>query len=533
MEIVRAFNTNEMHTEIVIKGTVDEPLFRASDIGEILEITTIRSVIRDFNDSEKVVHTMHTLGGSQQVTFLTEKGLYKVLFKSRKPIAEKFQNWVCEVIKEIRLHGLYDLQKALEQAKTETVQVEKEYDHKLQKQKALEREKVLLAQYGVIGDIVYIVKVKTFANGTYVVKIGESRAGITKRYAEHKSKYEECLLLDCFKVQRSKAFETFLQDHESIRQTKVSDLPGHETERELFLIGKQLSYQTLLQIANKNEKYFNEVNLQAMELENEKLKSMLETKENGTLLELIEQVKRMSNKIDNLEKMNVELASKFNSSQTKTTTNFQQPLVTLGPKLQQINPETMTVNKVYESIAECIKEYNFKVKRPSITKAIHDNTIYHGYRWAFIERTAPDPTIVNISETKKTKTQNLGYIVKMDSEKTKILNVYLDRKTAALCNGYQSSSALDTPVKTGKLANGFYYSTFSTFEKSGAKSLLLYKAGIGQFNEADELIQEFSCKYDCIKQLKISDKTLAKALDKNVPYNRSYFKSLGSKLSLY
>ena len=560
MDIVKAFNANEMHTEIVIKGTVEEPLFRASDIGTILEISNIRSTMQYFDETEKRVDTMDTLGGSQQVTFLTEKGLYKVLFKSRKPIAEKFQNWVCEVIKEIRLHGLYDLQKALDQAKTETVQVEKEYDHKLQKQKALEREKVLLAQYGTIGDIVYIVKVKTFSNGTYVVKIGESRAGITKRYAEHKSKYEECLLLDCFKVQRSKAFEIFLQDHESIRSTKVSDLPGHETERELFLIGKQLSYQTLLQIANKNEKYFNEVNLQAMELENEKLKSMLETKENGTLLELIEQVKRMSNKIDNLEKMNVELADKFNSSQTKTTTNFQQPLVTLGPKLQQINPETMTVNKVYESIAECIKEYNFKVKRPSITKAIHDNTIYHGYRWAFIERTAPDPTIVSIAETKKTKTQNLGYIVKMNSEKTKILNVYLDRKTAALCNGYQSSSALDTPVKTGKLANGFYYSTFSTlstFEKSGAKPLLeggakplleggakplsedlakpllLYKAGIGQFNEADELIQEFACKYDCIKQLKISDKTLAKALDKNVPYNRSYFKSLGSKLSLY
>jgi prophage antirepressor-like protein len=29
---------------------------------------------------------MHTLGGTQDVTFLTEKGL----FKSRKPIAEKF-----------------------------------------------------------------------------------------------------------------------------------------------------------------------------------------------------------------------------------------------------------------------------------------------------------------------------------------------------------------------------------------------------------------------------------------------------------
>ena len=31
MDIVKAFNSNELHTEIVIKGTIVEPLFRASD----------------------------------------------------------------------------------------------------------------------------------------------------------------------------------------------------------------------------------------------------------------------------------------------------------------------------------------------------------------------------------------------------------------------------------------------------------------------------------------------------------------------
>jgi prophage antirepressor-like protein len=107
MEIVKAFNSNELHTDIVIKGTYNEPLFRASDIGEILEMSNIRATIQHFDDSEKVVNSIDTLGGSQQVTFLTEKGLYKVLFKSRKSIAEKFQNWVCEVIKEIRLTGSY------------------------------------------------------------------------------------------------------------------------------------------------------------------------------------------------------------------------------------------------------------------------------------------------------------------------------------------------------------------------------------------------------------------------------------------
>ena len=56
--------------------------------------------------------------------------------------------------------------------------------------------------------------------------------------------------------------------------------------------------------------------------------------------------------------------------------------------------------------------------------------------------------------------------------------------------------------------------------------------GIGQFNQDGQLVKEFVCKYDCIKQLKMSDKTLAKALTKNTPYNGSYFKELGTKLKM-
>ena len=54
--------------------------------------------------------------------------------------------------------------------------------------------------------------------------------------------------------------------------------------------------------------------------------------------------------------------------------------------------------------------------------------------------------------------------------------------------------------------------------------------GVGYFDSNQTLEQEFACKYDCIKQLKISDKTLAKALDKDIMYNNHYFKSLGEKL---
>ena len=104
MDIIRAFTTNTMHTEIVIKGTVEAPLFRASDVALILEISNIRASIKDFNESEKVVQTMTTPGGPQKVSFLTHTGLFRLLFRSKNPIALQVQYWACDVVKELQIN---------------------------------------------------------------------------------------------------------------------------------------------------------------------------------------------------------------------------------------------------------------------------------------------------------------------------------------------------------------------------------------------------------------------------------------------
>lgn len=546
MDIVKAFNSNNLHSEIIIKGTYNDPLFRASDIGNVLDISTIRSVIRDFNETEKVVHSMHTPGGVQDVTFLTEKGLYKVLFRSRKPIAETFQNWVCEVIKEIRLKGVYDLQKAIKEKNNEILELEdkkeKELQDKLTKQKVLEREKILLKEYATIGSIFYIIKIKTLENGQYIVKIGESRRGIKDRYMEHKSKYDECLLLDCFTVNKSKDFETYIKEHELIRPNKVCDLDGHESEMELFLIGKNLTYSALINIINNNIKYFNDNNTAKLELEIEQLKMLVELKnknndnENLLVHELIKTVNSLSNKIHSLEKSNQEILNKLNTQQTKVTTGFNQQLPTLGPRLQKINPENLQLIRVYESVTELMNE-DKHIKRPSIMKSIQENTIYCGFRWQLVERNL-NPNIIHFLEpTKDTKTQNSGYIAKLDANKTEILNVYLDRKTAAIQNNFPTHASLDNPVKNGTISNGHFYILYETCDEE-LKSLfeekngvpILYKNGVGQFDSNGSLLNEFICKYDCIRTLKISDKTLTKALDKNIAYNNTYFKTLGTKL---
>jgi prophage antirepressor-like protein len=548
MEVVKAFNENGMTQTITIRGTSENPLFRASDIGSILEISNIRQTIKDFDNTEKVaVSIADSIGREQNVSFLTELGLYQLLFISRKPIAKIFKKWVCEVIKEIRLNGVYDLQKQLEKQKTEMQLLEenknKEFEEKAIKQKELQNEKTLLEKFSYKCSLVYVIKVKTYENGEYIVKIGYSEQGILYRYNQHKTNYDECILLNCFLVDKSHEFEQFLLKYSLIYQNKCKTLEKHENENELVFIGKNLTYKILLKIIEDNINNYN-YRVSELLLENQLLKSKLNSNQQNTnqltnndeISELKQMIKELSNGIFDLKKSNQEILNKLNSQQTKVSTGFNQQLPTLGPRLQKINPENLQLVKVYESVTEVMNE-NKQIKRPSIMKAIQKNTIYCGFRWLLVERNLDPNVIHTIEPTKETKTQNLGYIAKLDANKSEIVNVYLDRKTAAQMNGYQSSSALDNPVKNGTITNGHYYILYNNCdedlicefeEKNGCP--ILYKNGVGQFDLNGNMTNEYSCKYDCIKELKISDKTLAKCINKDIAYNGFYYRELGEKL---
>ena len=566
MEIIKSLIEDNSHFD------GNELLFRASIIGEILEMTNIRTSIQHFDDTEKVTRITNTPSGNQGVTYLTEKGLYKILFKSRKPIAENLQNWLCDIIKEIRLNGSYNLQKQLESQKYEIETMKNiEMEEKINKHKELENEKVLLDKFSNIGSIIYIIKVKTFIDGTYVIKIGESRRGIQNRYSEHKKNYDECLLLDCFQVNKSKDFEYMLHHHTIIRPNKVKNLENHERENELFLIGQNLTYQMVLKIIDDNIDNYN-YTVRELLLENE----ILRLKRDNPLAnvdvelfaeliqtnkELIESNKMLNERVISLENTikilienkvvenstylqetsssnKLKVVSEPSKKETKLVTGFGQQMPHLGPRLQKINPETLQLVKVYECVTEAMNE-DKTIKRPSITKAINENTIYRGFRWLLVERNLDPNIIYSIEPTKQIQQQNLGYVAKLNFDKTEILNVYLDRKTAALSNGYKTPSALDNPVKNQTSANDYYYILYeqcneeltSNFEEKYGEPIL-YKNGVGQYDENNILIKEFKCKFECQREVIISDKTLRKALTTNILYNGYYYKELGEKLCM-
>ena len=492
-----------------------------------------------------------TRGGHNKETFmLTIETFKKYCMKAGTKKADEIHDYFIkleEILQEIIKEESNELKLQLEQKNVEIQQIEeskdKELEMKLKQQQCLEREKILLNQYATIGSIIYIIKVKMFTTGEYIIKIGQSRKGIMNRYNEHKHKYDECLLLDCFSVNRSHEFENFLHNHEDIRGNRVNNLLNHENELELFLIGKNLSYKTLLKIINNNLTYFDSNDIRKLEKENEQLKMMMQMKNDGNdsplIHELLNMMKSMSSKIDNLEKLIQEKTSiATTKEEPKITTGFSQPLATIGPRLQQIHPETLRLVKVYETVSECMKE-DTKMKRPSLTKAIMENLVYNGFRWLFVDREL-DPSIIHkIEPTKQTKTPNLGYIAQINKEQTEIVNVYIDRKTAAHMNGYESTAALDNPVKNYTLSKDSYYKLYddcqdelkSAFEEQCGEPFL-YKNGAGQFDAEHKLTNEFASKYDCIKQLKMSDKTLTKCYNKDIQYNGYYYKEIGSKLSM-
>ena len=102
------FEEHEVRTHIDEKG---ELWFVAKDVAEILEYKAWDSNLVGHIPVEwKGAKRIRTLGGSQEMTILSEQGLYFFLARSDKPKALPFQKWIAgEVLPSIRKTGSYSV----------------------------------------------------------------------------------------------------------------------------------------------------------------------------------------------------------------------------------------------------------------------------------------------------------------------------------------------------------------------------------------------------------------------------------------
>lgn len=105
--------------EIRVTGTSDEPLFCLVDICKVLELNNTSMAKRKLKAtgikifevrSELTNKHGKTIAFMDNLTFISEQNLYRLIMRSTKPMAEPFQDWVCgEVLPSIRKHGGYIL----------------------------------------------------------------------------------------------------------------------------------------------------------------------------------------------------------------------------------------------------------------------------------------------------------------------------------------------------------------------------------------------------------------------------------------
>lgn len=102
---------SEAFGEIRVAGTSEEPMFCLADICRVLELQVTPTKNRLNEKGVSLINTL-TNGGKQNLVYISEPNLYKVIMRSDKPQAEPFQDWVCgEVLPSIRKHGGYMVSK--------------------------------------------------------------------------------------------------------------------------------------------------------------------------------------------------------------------------------------------------------------------------------------------------------------------------------------------------------------------------------------------------------------------------------------
>lgn len=111
---LQVFYNEEMNVNIRSKVINDEPWFVAKDIATALDIVwtghTLDRIPEDWKGAVSFTTPSSSTrgGGEQQLVVINEAAMYKLTFRSNKPEADVFINWIAsDVLPSIRRTGTY------------------------------------------------------------------------------------------------------------------------------------------------------------------------------------------------------------------------------------------------------------------------------------------------------------------------------------------------------------------------------------------------------------------------------------------
>jgi prophage antirepressor-like protein len=357
--IIKAFEK----TEIAILNQVDDDdkpkyLFRATDVGKALEILNIYRTIQNFLcPKEKNNKKCDTQGGPHDVVFLTSKGLYRLLYVSRKPVAERFRDWVGDLLDDIVFNQAREIRVQLEQYSQKVSQLEQqnnELTNTLQKE-IIERERAFTQCFNK-RPVVYLGNVSET-----IVKFGVSD-DIKTRIKDHKRTFPNFRLAWVIECKENRRLEKAIKSHAMLNNHRTTMVVNSVTHNELIELKLGLTFEDivntivklqaeLVQDDSKTELLLKELEirrekeLKELNMKHEQTMKMLEiysANPHSDLLNVLNQLRPMDN---NTYAMSVHNEPSFSLDTTKTDPNSPSiippstkfPLPTIPPKIYNIN----------------------------------------------------------------------------------------------------------------------------------------------------------------------------------------------------
>jgi hypothetical protein len=86
----------------------DQPWFVGKDVCNVLSIAKAHQALDRLDDDERGTYNVSTPGGEQTMIVVSEPGVFRLIFTSRKAEAERFKRWLAhDVLPALRRNGHY------------------------------------------------------------------------------------------------------------------------------------------------------------------------------------------------------------------------------------------------------------------------------------------------------------------------------------------------------------------------------------------------------------------------------------------
>lgn len=571
MDLVQTFVLDGTSYEVGTIWRDGDPLYKASDIAKVLGIRNIHGTLASIPECHKVLASSDTLGGNQQMVFLREKAVYKIIMRSRKPVAEPFQEWLSSIARDIRKRKQDEYEINLKQARDVAENLRWEAES-LRREADISRLKASQDKHDVFVNtlrgpdrpVVYfgIIEITEDAGGYHtetteedssqtrhtqqhrtrrIIKLGHT-SDVFQRAYQIRHEYGNFYFQEVLECPGCVDLESYLKKHDHFLQHAYTGPIYHgRTSTETYSFDDE-AYEKAISIAKRNRVHFTEKKCKKDRFRRTTAKISNQTSFENDIVHGVRDPSSMPQQT--VEQRPVPTQS----NPTEVVYLFPEERrynQNRGPKVQRYSADGRVLLKTYPGFADASRDP--KLANPVdhvIKKAAANKTVYKGYRWAELDRQEDDRTFQHIGDTVEMPTQKKGLVAMISLDRTHIVRVFGDQKEASENRRFKTCAAISKAIKDDSVSGGHYFKMWfdcpddlkkEYFERMQTLPNPRVRSNASQVQQlhpmTNKVVATYSSVAHLMKNIKISRDSLYRAIDGAYIKNGYYWRKTGCDAS--